>query len=361
MKINLYGLGLASLLGVAALTAAQRPSAEKGLKDYYKSYFPVGVAVSTRALKNPAETALILQQFNSLTPENDMKMGPIHPEENRWNWAPADAIVDFAQAHKLKVRGHNLCWHEQTPKWLFKNADGSQVSKEVLLKRLHDHIDAVVKRYKGKIYAWDVVNEAIADNPNEFLRDSDWYKICGEDFIAEAFRYAHAADPKAVLFYNDYNTERPEKMERIYKLLKKLKDANVPIDAVGLQGHWSLVEPTEQELRTTIERFGSLGLKVQVTELDVSVYPWEKDRRAKRPDESDAYTPEMQAKQTAQYKLFFKVFRDEAKYMTGITFWNISDHYSWLDTYPVAGRKNHPLLFDENFKPKPAYYEVVKF
>jgi endo-1,4-beta-xylanase len=218
-----------------------------------------------------------------------------------------------------------------------------------------------VKRYKGKIYAWDVVNEAIADNPNEFLRNSDWYKICGEDFIAEAFRYAHAADPKAVLFYNDYNTERPEKMERIYKLLKKLKDAKVPIDAVGLQGHWSLVEPTEQELRTTIERFASLGLKVQVTELDVSVYPWEKDRRAKRPEESDAYTPEMQAKQSAQYKLFFKVFRDEAKYMTGITFWNISDHYSWLDTYPVAGRKNHPLLFDENFKPKPAYYEVVKF
>jgi len=259
------------------------------------------------------------------------------------------------------VRGHNLCWHEQTPKWLFRNADGSQVSKQVLLKRLHDHIDTVVKRYKGKIYAWDVVNEAIADNPNEFLRNSDWYKICGEDFIAEAFRYAHAADPQAVLFYNDYNTERPEKMERVYKLLKKLKDAGVPIDAVGLQGHWSLYEPTEQELRTTIERFGSLGLKVQVTELDVSVYPWEKERRAKRPGEPDAYTPDLQARQAAQYKMFFKVFRDERKYLTGITFWNISDRYTWLDTYPVAGRKNYPLLFDERLKPKPAYYEVVKF
>jgi len=362
-KVNLYALALASLLGAAGLTARQRPPAEKGLKDYYKDYFPVGVAVSPRALQNPAEVALILQQFNSLTPENDMKMGPIHPDSTRYNWGPADAIVDFAQAHKLKVRGHNLCWHEQTPKWIFKNPDGSQVSKVRLLKRLHDHIDAVVKRYKGKIYAWVVVNEAIADNPQEFLRNSDWYKICGEDFIAEAFRYAHAADSSAVLFYNDYNTERPEKMERIYQLIKKLKDAKVPIDAVGLQGHWSLVEPTEQELRTTIERFASLGLKVQVTELDVSVYPWEKDRRAKRPDEPDAYTPEMQARQSAQYKLFFKVFRDEAKAgrLTGVTFWNISDHYSWLDTYPVAGRKNHPLLFDENFKPKPAYYEVVKF
>ncbi|MGI4734722.1 MAG: endo-1,4-beta-xylanase [Janthinobacterium lividum] len=357
MKSTLFAALFASL----ALTSSQRPPAEKGLKDYYKDYFPIGVAVSAQALKNPAETALILQQFNSLTPENDMKMGPIHPEENRYNWGPADAIVDFAQAHQLRVRGHNLCWHEQTPKWLFVDAQGQPVSKVVLLKRLHDHIDAVVKRYKGKIYAWDVVNEAIADDPNQFLRNSDWYKICGEDFIAEAFKYAHAADPKAVLFYNDYNTERPEKRERIYKMLKKLKDAHVPIDAVGLQGHWSLVEPTEQDLRTTIERFASLGLKVQITELDVSVYPWEKDRRAKRPGESDAYTPEMQQQQSAQYRLFFKVFRDEAKYLTGVTFWNISDHYSWLDTYPVAGRKNYPLLFDEQFKPKQAYYEVVKF
>jgi len=158
---------LATLAGLATLglTSSQRPAADKGLKDYYKDYFPVGVAVSGRSVSDPAESAFILQQFNSLTPENDMKMGPIHPEENRWNWGPADAIVDFAQAHKLRVRGHNLCWHEQTPNWLFKNADGSQVSKAVLLKRLHDHIDAVVKRYKGKIYAWDVVNEAIADNP----------------------------------------------------------------------------------------------------------------------------------------------------------------------------------------------------
>jgi endo-1,4-beta-xylanase len=354
---------LAAVFATLGLAGSQTPAADQGLKDYYRDYFPVGVAVSPQSLTDPTESAFILRQFNSLTPENVMKMGPIHPEENRYNWGPADAIVDFAQAHNLRVRGHNLCWHEQAPRWIFKNADGSPVSKTVLLKRLHDHIDAVVKRYKGKIYAWDVVNEAIADNPQEFLRNSDWLKICGPDFIAEAFRYAHAADPKAVLFYNDYNTERPEKMERVYKLLKQLKDAKVPIDAVGLQGHWSLYEPTEAELRTTIERFAGLGLKVQVTELDVSVYPWEKDRRAKRPDESDAYTPDMQAKQAAQYAMFFKVFRDEAKdgRFTGATFWNVSDRYSWLDTYPVAGRKNHPLLFDERYQPKQAYQSVVQF
>ena len=360
MKPNVTLLAAALLAGLF-LTGSQRPPAEKGLKDYYQPYFPVGVAVSPQALRNPVESALILQHFNSVTPENAMKMGPIHPEENRYNWADADAIVDYAQAHKLRVRGHNLCWHEQTPKWLFTDAQGKTVSKEVLLKRLHDHIDAVVKRYKGKLYAWDVVNEAIADNSGEFLRNSDWYKICGEDFIAEAFRYAHAADPDAVLFYNDYNTERPEKRERVYRLLKKLKDAKVPIDAVGLQGHWSLHEPTEQELRATIERFASLGLKVQITELDVSVYPWEKERRARRAGESDAYTPELEQKQAAQYKMFFKVFRDYKNVLTGVTFWNISDKYTWLDTYPVAGRKNYPLLFDQNQQPKKAFYEVVKF
>ena len=359
--ISLRRLATVGLLlaGLTVLTG-ESPAPEKGLKDYYKDYFLMGVAVSPQGLKG-AEGELIKQQFNSITPENAMKMGPIHPEENRYFWKDADEIVQFAQDNKVRVRGHNLLWHEQTPKWLFKDAAGKQVSKEVLLKRLKDHIDTVVKRYKGKIYAWDVVNEAISDNPQEFLRNSEWYQICGEDFIVKAFEYAHAADPKAVLFYNDYNTERPEKRERVYKLLKKLKDAKVPIDAVGLQGHWSLEEPTEAELRKAIEQYSSLGLKVQITELDVSIYPWEKDRRERRPGESDAYTPELEQKQTEQYKMFFRVFRDYKNVLTGVTFWNISDRYTWLDTYPVAGRKNYPLLFDQNQKPKKAFWEVVKF
>ncbi|RYE35906.1 MAG: endo-1,4-beta-xylanase, partial [Sphingobacteriaceae bacterium] len=254
---------------------------QKGLKDYYKNYFPIGVAVSARSVEGK-QADFILSQFNSLTPENCMKMGPIHPEENRYNWRDADSIVAFAQKNGLKVRGHNLCWHEQTPAWIFKDASGNEVTKEVLLQRLKDHIYTVVNRYKGKIYAWDVVNEAIDDDPSKFLRNSMWYKICGEDFIFKAFQYAHEADPKAVLFYNDYNTERPEKRERVYKLLKQLVDAKIPINAVGLQAHWSLQEPSNQELIETIKKFSSLGLKVQITELDVSIYPWEKDRRALR-------------------------------------------------------------------------------
>ena len=347
-------------LFVTSVTTFAQTSADKGLKDYYKDYFLLGVAVSPQVLKSD-EAALILKQFNSLTPENAMKMGPIHPEEKRYFWSDADAIVDFAQVHHLKVRGHALCWHEQTPKWLFVDAKGDTVSREVLLARLKEHITTVVSRYKGKIYAWDVVNEAIADDPSTLLRRTPWLAICGEDFIAKAFEYAHAADPDAKLFYNDYNSERPEKRERIYQLLKKLRDAGVPIHGVGLQGHWSLTSPTERELKDAIEKFSSLGIEVQITELDVSIYPWEKSRRDKRPGESDVFTPALEEKQLQQYKMAFESFRHYKGVITGVTFWNVSDRHTWLDTYPVKGRKNYPLLFDQNLKPKKVYYEVVKF
>ena len=160
----------------------------KGLKDYFKAYFPIGVAVGPNNFTGE-EAKLILQQFNSLTPENAMKMGPIHPRENEYYWKDADAIVDFAQTNGLKVRGHNLCWHNQTPRWLFVDSTGKNVTKEVLLQRLKDHITTVVNHYKGKIYAWDVVNEAISDSPREFLRNSQWLKTCGEEYIAKAFQY----------------------------------------------------------------------------------------------------------------------------------------------------------------------------
>lgn len=335
-------------------------SNQKGLKDYYQNYFPIGVAVGPNCLKGP-EADLIIKQFNSVTPENAMKMGPIHPEENRYFWRDADSIVSFAVNHGIRIRGHNLCWHEQTPHWLFNDAQGNEVTKAVLLQRLKDHITTVVNRYKGKIYAWDVINEAIDDDSTKFLRNSLWYKICGEGFIAKAFEYAHAADPKAVLFYNDYNTERPQKRERVYRLLKKLVDAHVPINGVGLQAHWSIYEPDQKELIRTIKMFSSLGLKVQITELDMSVYPWEKNQRDKKPGEDDAYTADREQKQMDQYQMVFKVFREYKSVITGVTFWNISDRYTWLDTYPVPGRKNYPLLFDQNLQPKKVFDRVVKF
>jgi endo-1,4-beta-xylanase len=357
-KITISTLLISLFTGICLSASAQDSS--KGLKDYYKSYFPIGVAIRPQSVSGP-ESELILKHFESVTAENAMKMGPIHPKEDEYFWTDADAIVNFAQTNKLKIRGHTLCWHNQTPSWLFKDAQGGDVTKEVLLKRLKDHITAVVGRYKGKIYAWDVVNEVIDDDDSKYFRDSPWYKICGEEFVAKAFEYAHEADPNALLFYNDYNTESAGKRERIYKMLKGLLDKKVPIHGVGLQAHWSIFSPTEEALRQSIEKFSSLGLKIQFTELDISVYQSEHSRRERRADEPDAFTPEMEAKQIEQYKMVFKVFREYKDKITGVTFWNVSDKSSWLDNFPVRGRKNYPLLFDQNFQPKKVYWEVVRF
>jgi endo-1,4-beta-xylanase len=334
---------------------------EKGLKDYFKNYFTLGASVMPSNLSGD-ESDLIINQFSSLTPENSMKMAPIHPEENRYFWDNADSIVNFAQRHGLKVRGHTLCWHNQTPRWLFTDSSGKTVTKEILLKRLKDHITTVVSRYKGKVYAWDVVNEAVSDSPTEFLRNSTWYQVCGEEYIAKAFQYAHEADPDALLFYNDYNEINPAKREKIFKLVKSLKDAGVPIHGVGLQGHWSIYEPAKEELDATISKFADMGLKVQITEMDISVYPKEHSRRERKPeDANDAFTPDQEQKQINMYKTCFEIFRKYKNVLSGVTFWNISDRHSWLDNFPVPGRKDYPLLFDKDLKPKKVFWEILKF
>ncbi len=360
LKSTLIIAGL-FLVGSACSTSSKAPrtasNTQKGLKDYFKKDFPMGVAVTPRMLHGD-DSALIVQQFSSLTAENAMKMGPIHPRENEYFWKDADSIAAFAKAHKIRLRGHNLCWHAQAPSWMFTDAKGDTVSKQVLLQRLKDHITTVVNRYKGTIYGWDVVNEAIDDNNTKYLRNSAWYRICGEEFIARAFEYAHAADPKAVLFYNDYNTEIPGKRDRIYKLVKSLKDAGVPIHGIGLQGHWSVNNPPREELEKSIQLFASLGLQVQVTELDVSVYSGQQGGQLTqgRRDTTSTFTPEMEEKQREKYKMLFSVFRQYKDKLTGITFWNLSDRYTWLDG---RGRKNYPLLFDVNRQPKKAYWDIV--
>lgn len=351
-------------------------TAARGLKDYYKNYFPIGVAVNMAAINGP-EAALISREFNSVTPENDMKMGLIHPSEHQYNWTKADAIVEFAQKHHMRIRGHNLLWHNQAPPWMFRDSSGNLVTKQVLLQRLKEHITTVVKRYKGKIYAWDVVNEAVDDNAGNYLRNSLWYQICGEDFIPKAFEYAHEADPDAKLFYNDYNSEIPAKRDKICRLLKSLIDAKVPIDGVGLQGHWNMTNPKPALIREAIDKYAALGIKIQITELDITV-------RSKQPVNGagvvqapvdSGYTPQLAQQQASRYQSVFKIFRDYRKIITGVTFWNVSDKYSWLDSRggglaggAAAGRpvartvlKAYPLLFDVNLQRKQAYWSVANF
>lgn len=368
-KSSLPFLFVASLLvfsfystsGKSQQTGKLFADSTKGLKDYYKDYFTIGVAVSPRALKTD-EGTLVLKHFNSMTAENAMKMGPVHPREAEYNWAGGDSIAAFAKRNNLKLRGHCLVWHNQTPGWLFKDADGKQVSKEVLLQRMKDHITAIVTRYKDVIYAWDVVNEVISDKPEEFYRPSPFYEIIGEEFIAKAFEFAHAADPKALLFYNDYNEINAVKRGKIIKMIKELQAKGVPIHGMGLQAHWAVNEPSEPQLEATLKEFSELGLPLHITELDISVYPKEHNARNRKPEDYDTtFSKEKEVKQIEMYKLCFEKFRKYKNVIKTVTFWNISERYSWLDNFPVRGRKDYPLLFDKNLQPKKVFWEVVNF
>jgi endo-1,4-beta-xylanase len=333
----------------------------KGLKDYYAKYFDIGVAISPFSIQGD-EAALIVREFNSVTAENAMKMGPIQPKPGEYNWSQPDAMVEFAVNNNLKMRGHTLLWHSQAPRWIFTNENGDTVSRDVLLERLRTHIHTVVGRYKGKIYAWDAANEVISDKKDEFYRPSPWLKIIGDDFVAKAFEYAHEADPNALLFYNDYNEIDPVKRQKIYKMVSDLKAKGVPIHGIGLQSHWAVNEPTYTQLDETLKLFASTGLQLQITELDISVYAKEHDRRDPKPEDADtAFTPEKEQKQIEQYKMCFELFRKYKDNITSVTFWNVSDRFTWLDNFPVRNRKDYPLLFDKDYQRKKAYAEVVKF
>lgn len=316
-------------------------------KDFY-----IGAAVTPRLLKEKG--GFIAQHFNSITAENQMKFDALEPEKGQFRFETADKMVEFARNHHMKMRGHTLVWHNQTPKWVFENPDGSSVTREELLATMENHIKEVVTRYKNDIYCWDVVNEAIDDEAG-YLRESKWLKIIGEDFIPKAFEMAHQYAPEAMLFYNDYNAVIPEKRDRIYKLLKSLVDQNVPIHGMGIQGHWNIYWPSEEDLRKAIELYASLGLKIQITELDISMYTMEQ----KENPGLKAPTEEMLKLQEAQYEMIFRVFKEYKDVITGVTFWGVADNYTWLDFFPVINRKNWPLIFDENYQPKGSYYKIV--
>ena len=236
---------------------------DKGFKDTYKDYFTVGVAVNMRNINDPEQVAIIKKEYNSITAENDMKPGSVHPQEGVWNWKNADAIADFCRQNGIKLRGHCLVWHSQFCDWMFTDKDGKDVSKEVFYERLREHIHTVVNRYKDIVYAWDVVNEAMSDagagrfgrEPNPY-RESRLYKLCGDEFIAKAFQFAHEADPNAILFYNDYNAATPAKRDRIYNMVKKMQAAGVPITGIGMQGHYNAYGPSDKNVEDEIRRRG---------------------------------------------------------------------------------------------------------
>ncbi|HWV66479.1 endo-1,4-beta-xylanase [Chitinophaga sp.] len=371
MKRFLFLIILTGTVGAGAVyyrSAAQQHvslNTPKTLKEAYRNYFPVGAAVGYDALTDsPGVAAFISRQYAGITPENEWKPKRLQAKEGIFDWQKADKMADFAVQHHLKIRGHTLVWPLQMPGWIYRDGDGL-AGKTLLLQRLKTHITTVMQRYKGKAYCWDVVNEAISyvyPDPLDARTDS-LYMIAGEEYIAKAFEYAHEADPDARLFYNDNGFEWSKKRDKIYRFLKKLKAAGVPVNGVGMQAHWGIEGVPENYLRETIEMFSDLGLDVQLTELDISLYPKRKAGKILNAHdlagEDAAYTEEKKQRQADIYKMIFRVCRESKGKVTGITLWS---GYDWPNYLTKKLRKeNHPYLFDEKLQPKKAFYSVTDF
>ncbi|MGB8602084.1 MAG: endo-1,4-beta-xylanase [Rhizomicrobium sp.] len=360
---------IATLLLLVGLTQSASYAAPASLQDAYRGAFYVGAAINAAQSTgtDKAGDAIVLREFNTVSPENALKWESIHPAPGRYDFSVTDKYVDFAVAHHMYTVGHVLVWHQQTPDWVFQDA-GKPVSRDVLLKRLHDHIFTVVGRYKGKIKSWDVVNEALNDDGS--LRPSPWLKIIGEEYIAIAFQYAHEADPAAELTYNDYTLEIPAKRAGALALIKKLKAAGVPVTTVGMQSHDTLSWPSAADTDAAITDFGKLGVKVAITELDVDVLPRDPSLRGAditvKMAQSPALNPyagglsDLAEQQLAsRYAELFAIYYRHRAVVNRVTFWGVTDAGTWLNDWPIHGRTNYPLLFNRDGSAKIAYDAVM--
>jgi endo-1,4-beta-xylanase len=386
------------LAAVLAIGATAQSAETTTLKDAYKDIFKIGVAVNrptilqsqvradnvNRTIEQLAKDyALVKEQFNQIVPENDTKWALIHPNEgpNGYDFAPADAFVKFGLDNNMLLVGHTLLWHSQVPNWVFQATNaatpstnaapaeggrggrggrgmgGPRATREQLLERMKEHITTVVTRYKGKIKVWDVVNEALADGGTNILRDTQWTQIIGPDFIAKAFEYAHAADPDAILRYNDYSLESPAKRKKCIALVKQLQEQKIPIGAIGTQTHIN-VGVTFAQIDQELTELETLGLPIHVTELDMNTS--QGGQRARGGDvtavgeaTSGGTISDADRRQSEAYANLFKALVKHKNSVKVVTFWGINDGVTWL-------RNAKPLLFDADDKAKPCFDAVIK-
>jgi endo-1,4-beta-xylanase len=364
---------ITSALLIAAFVAAcgnQKATVveEPSLKDAVGDKFLIGVALNVNQSSgvDTSSIKLVKQHFNSIVAENCMKCEVIHPEEDRYDFTLADQFVSFGEKNGMAVIGHCLIWHSQLAPWFCVDEKGNNVTPEVLKQRMKDHITTIVTRYKGRIKGWDVVNEAILEDGS--YRKSKFYEILGEEFIPLAFQYAHEADPDAELYYNDYAMNMPGKREGVVKLVSSLKEKGIRIDAVGMQGHMGMDYPDINEFEQSIVAFAGTGVKVMVTEWDMSTLPTVK--QSANISDTVAYQkmlnpypetlPDSVSKAwNNRMKQFFGLFEKHADVISRVTAWGVSDSDSWKNDFPVKGRHDYPLLFDRNYQPKPFVKEIM--
>jgi endo-1,4-beta-xylanase len=344
-----------------ALAPALSAQAGAGLKDVVPNGWLIGVAInqSQSDARDTTAVDLITRQFNSISPENLLKFESVQRQPGVFTFDAQDRYVAFGRDRAMAVIGHTLVWHSQTPAWVWVGSDGAAADRLTLLERMRTHITTVVGRYAGRIRGWDVVNEALNDDGT--LRDSPWRRGIGDDYIAKAFEFARAADPGAELYYNDYNlATRPAKRAAAIRIVKELQQRGLRIDAIGEQGHWRIDQPTAADIDQTIAELRATGVKVMITELDVNLLPPAGPRGQPPPPDSNPYAnglpDDMQRTLARYYADAFRVFLKRRDDITRVTFWGLSDGDSWLN----RGRVNHPLLWDRQRQPKPAFGEVVR-
>jgi endo-1,4-beta-xylanase len=373
MKI-LYNTYLISLIVISCFVRCStsihvnKKAEAFSLSDAFENQFLVGAAISEDQIlgKDKKSISIVKNEYNTITPENSLKWMFIEPQPNKFNFDVSDKYVDFGMKNNMHIVGHALVWHSQLSDYMKKIKDRKTMSFHI-----QNHINTLVKRYKGKIHTWDVVNEAL--NEDGTLRESVFFNIMGSEYIENSFSWANDADPDVNLVYNDYNLCEEPKRKGAIKLIKDLQKKNIKIDGVGIQAHWQLNSPTIEEIEKTIISFSELGIDVMFTELDISVLPspwelqgaevnqnFEKFEDDKKMNPYPIKLPDAVKKKLAnRYKDIFKLFLKHQDKISRVTFWGVTDKNSWLNDWPIKGRTNYPLLFDRNYQSKIAYKSII--
>ncbi|MBW8243534.1 endo-1,4-beta-xylanase [Muricauda oceani] len=352
-------------LAMGCTQEAEKPSEPKTLRQAYQDAFYIGTALNRFQIEesDSVMAEIVGKEFSSITAENMMKSMHIHPKRDTFNFEMADKFVALGEKYDMFVHGHTLVWHSQLSPWFGTIEDSLEFADAT-----EKHIKDIASKYKGKIDSWDVVNEAL--NEDGSLRNSIFLQKMGEDYLASAFKWAAEADNGADLYYNDYNMTNPEKRQGAIAMVKNILDQGVKVDGIGMQGHWHLNSPSLEEIEQSILDYSALGVKVAITELDVSVLPnpWDLEGAeiSQNFENSEGMNPykdglpdSIQVKLANRYKDIFSLFLKHKDKISRVTFWGVSDGQSWLNGFPIRGRTNYPLLFDRDLKPKAAYDSIM--
>lgn len=367
IRLTLSFLFLFSFMSACLSNQAET---EKTLKNALDGKFLIGTAVNPGQFseRDTLSLKIIRKHFNSIVAENCMKAERIHPKENQFNWDLADQFVQFGEKNNMHIVGHTLIWHSQSPNWFFIDEDGNDVSREVLIERMRNHIFAVVGRFKGRIHGWDVVNEAIVEDGS--YRKSKFYEIIGEEFVELAFQFAAEADPNAELYYNDYGMGNPGRRKGVVEMVKKLQAKGIKIDGIGMQGHLNLESLNLEEFEKSIIAFAELGLPVMITEFDLTILPFptqdatadvglRAEYEARMNPYADGFTEEILEEWNEACADIFRLFLKHQDKITRVTTWGVTDNHSWKNNWPIRGRNDYPLLFDRNYQPKPVVQTII--